>query len=136
MKFTLLGCGTSTGVPMPGCECSVCTSADTKNQRRRTSALITTDAGYNILIDTGPDFRNQMLSEKVKKVDAVLYTHPHSDHILGVDELRSYNFLQRGSIPCYGQESTLKEIKRIFYYIFEKNPRYLGGLLADLTLFK
>lgn len=134
MKLTILGCGTSTGVPLPGCGCKVCLSGDQRNHRSRTSALITTDDGKNILIDAGTDLRHQSLRHKISRIDAVLFTHHHCDHILGVDDLRCFNFINRHSIPCYGSHTTLSEIERIFHYIFSKESDYEGGLLADLTM--
>lgn len=133
MKLTILGCGTSTGVPVPGCPCPVCTSGDPKNQRLRTSAMITTDAGRVILLDAGIDLRTQALSRGIRRVDAVLFTHSHSDHILGVDDLRCFNFIQQTKIDCYGADKTLNEIERIFQYLFNSSD-YEGGLLADLTM--
>lgn len=133
MQLTILGCGTSTGVPVAGCRCEVCTSPDPKNHRTRTSALVVTDQGAHILIDTSPDFRTQALRTPIPRVDAVLYTHAHADHILGLDDLRAYNFTQQSSIPCYLTEGTLDSIKRTFWYVFEPQPGYKGGLPPQLT---
>lgn len=128
MKITVLGCGTSTGVPLPNCDCHVCTSTDPKDVRFKTSSLITTDDGYNILIDATPDFRHQALRERIKRIDAVILTHPHSDHVLGLDDLRPYFFKNNNvPIPLYTNESTFKEISRVFNYVFEPQPNYLGG---------
>jgi phosphoribosyl 1,2-cyclic phosphate phosphodiesterase len=134
MLFTLLGSGTSTGVPLPGCECSVCNSTDPKNFRNRTSALLTLDNGKNILIDATPDLRHQAIAHKIKNVDAVLYTHAHADHILGTDDLRSFNFVHRNRIPCYGTRDTLNGIRACFGYIFNPDPNYQGAMLAQLDL--
>jgi phosphoribosyl 1,2-cyclic phosphate phosphodiesterase len=134
MEFTLLGCGTSTGVPVPGCSCKVCSSTEPRNSRRRTSAVIRLPDGRNILIDAGPDLRQQALDYNVKRVDAVLYTHSHADHILGTDDLRSFNFVSGTRIPCYGTEETLGDVRRFFTYIFEPDSTYQGGLLAQLDL--
>lgn len=134
MKLTILGCGTSTGVPIPGCTCEVCTSGDPKNERMRTSALITTDSGENILIDASPDLHQQALRFKINRLEAVLYTHAHADHILGTDDLRVYNFSRNAPLPCYGDSETLTQLKDFFRYIFEPNPNYEGGLLAKLEL--
>ncbi|GMR04284.1 MAG: GPMC system MBL fold metallohydrolase [Thermodesulfobacteriota bacterium] len=117
MKLLILGCGTSTGVPVIGCGCSVCTSKDPRNVRTRSSALVTVN-DKNILIDTSTDLRGQALSCGIKRVDAVLFTHPHADHIHGIDDLRSFNMLQKTSIPCYGNEHTIKRIHVMFDYIF------------------
>jgi phosphoribosyl 1,2-cyclic phosphate phosphodiesterase len=137
MKATIkiLGCGTSTGVPVPGCKCSVCTSNDPKNSRLRTSALISLETGENILIDAGVDLRQQALKYNISKIDAVLYTHSHSDHIFGTDDLRCFNFTRNGEpIPCYAEDFTIKEIKRVFNYLFISEPTYEGGFLARLNL--
>ena len=131
--LTILGSGTSTGVPMSGCDCAVCTSTDPKDNRLRSSALINF-RGENILIDAGPDFRTQSLREKIPSIDAVLFTHAHADHIVGIDDLRPYCFKQRQAIPCYGAAETLEQIRAVFFYIFDKDPNYQGGGLADLTL--
>src|SRR5881275_941180 len=98
MILTVLGCGTSTGVPLIGCKCKVCRSRNPKNKRTRSSVWIQTRA-KSLLVDTSVDLRQQALREKIPRVDFVLYTHPHADHIHGLDELRSYNFLKKASIP-------------------------------------
>lgn len=134
MILQILGCGTSTGVPLPGCTCRVCTSGKLQNERLRTSGLIRLDSGRNILIDASTDLRQQALKWKVSRVDALLVTHPHADHILGIDDLRCFNFVQRASIPCYGNRSTLDRIRRTFAYIFEPDPDYQGGGLPQVTL--
>ena len=133
MQLKILGCGTSTGVPIPGCDCEVCTSKDPKNWRNRTSALISTDSGENILIDTTPDFRHQAIKFGIKRIDAVLYTHSHADHIFGLDDLRGFNF-KHGSIPCFGTAHTLKQIQRAFEYVFEVGEKHEGGALPKVTL--
>jgi len=132
MKFTLLGSGTSTGVPLPGCSCKVCTSGHPKNHRDRTSACITLDDGRVILIDAGPDLRYQALKHGVQRVDSVLFTHAHADHILGIDDLRSFNFASRKRISCYGSADTMEAITRSFSYIFNPRPGYEGGMIAQL----
>lgn len=136
IKFRILGCGTSTGVPMPGCNCQVCLSSDQKNNRLRPSALLTIDHKYNILIDATTDLRQQALSWKITHIDAVLYTHAHADHILGTDDLRCFNFTSKSKakIPCYASFETISGIKRCFDYIFNPDPNYLGGMLAQLEL--
>lgn len=144
MIITVLGSGTSTGVPVPGCDCSVCHSSDPRNSRFRTSIAITTSSENmptsskigirNIIIDTGPDFRSQVLKFGIRRVDAVLFTHTHADHIFGLDDLRSYNFAQRGTIPLYAGLEHQDEIRRIFRYVFDANLDYLGGALPDLEL--
>lgn len=117
MKVTILGSGTSTGVPVIGCKCNICTSDNIKNKRTRASLLISANT-KNILIDTSTDLRFQALAHKIERIDAVLYTHPHADHIHGIDELRTFNMIQKGSIPCYGSEFTIKRIRDMFNYIF------------------
>ncbi len=117
MKITILGCGTSTGVPVIGCKCSICASIDVKNKRTRSSLLVSAN-NKNILIDTSTDLRHQALSHNIERIDAVLYTHPHADHIHGIDELRSFNMIQKKAIPCYGSEFTINRIRNMFDYIF------------------
>lgn len=123
MKITVLGCGTSTGVPMVGCRCPVCRSDDPYDKRSRSSLLISY-AGKTILIDTTPDLRSQMLREEVAQIDAVLYTHSHADHINGIDDLRGFHFFHKAVIPCLGSQATLERIQRSFPYIFSS---FTGG---------
>jgi phosphoribosyl 1,2-cyclic phosphate phosphodiesterase len=125
MTVTILGSGTSTGVPVPGCSCSVCTSEDPQNARTRCSVLLSS-GGKNILIDTATDLRQQVLREKVSHIDAVLYTHTHADHIHGIDDLRSFNMVSGQAIPIFGSPETLAVIRRNFGYIFddELEPGY------------
>ena len=132
MKFTLLGSGSSTGVPLPGCACRVCTSKHPRNHRDRTSACLTLDDGTVILIDAGPDLRYQAIKHGVARVDSVLYTHAHADHILGTDDLRSFNFASRKRIPCYGSKETMDALTHAFSYIFNPQSGYEGGMLAQL----
>ncbi len=134
MKLQILGCGTSTGVPLPGCKCKVCLSTDSKNKRTRTAAIIKHESGYNVLIDAGPDLRMQALSWNVDNVNAVLFTHAHADHIFGIDDLRSFNFVQREAIPCFGNAETLAHLRKVFAYVFEPDPDYPGGVLPQLSL--
>jgi phosphoribosyl 1,2-cyclic phosphate phosphodiesterase len=117
LKITILGCGTSFGVPMIACTCPVCTSSDPRNVRTRASILISQE-GRNILVDTATDLRAQAIANGIDHIDAVLYTHPHAEHIHGVDELRRFNWLQGTSIPCYGSPATMERIERVFDYIF------------------
>lgn len=117
MKITILGCGTSTGVPVIGCRCDICASKDAKNKRTRSSILATAH-GKNILIDTSTDLRYQALTNDIERIDAVLFTHPHADHIHGIDELRNFNMIQKRPIPCYGSEFTINRIRHMFDYIF------------------
>jgi phosphoribosyl 1,2-cyclic phosphate phosphodiesterase len=115
MQVTLLGTGTSTGVPMIGCDCRVCRSTDTRDKRLRVSALLNYD-GTNVLIDTSADFRQQMLTANVKKLDAIFYTHHHYDHIAGFDDLRAFQFLLRSTPQCYALPETFEQIKQTFSY--------------------
>jgi len=117
MRLTILGSGTSTGVPTIGCSCPVCSSSDPRNTRTRASLWIECEA-YHFLIDTSTDFRQQALVNKIPRVDAVLFTHAHADHVLGLDELRVYNFYQKAVIPCYGGKETLQRLRQMFSYIF------------------
>lgn len=127
MKLTILGCGTSTGVPSIGCDCAICRSPDPRNQRTRASALFTLDSGHTILVDTAPDLRFQALKQDLRRVDAVFFTHCHADHTHGIDELRSFNFLQRGPIEVYGADEHLDHIRRHFSYIFQESVQRGGG---------
>lgn len=117
MQVTLLGTGTSTGVPVIGCRCQVCASEDPRDQRTRCACHIDVN-GISLIIDTGPDFRGQALREVIARVDAVLFTHHHFDHIVGLDDLRPYFFDNRGSIPCYARSNTAVVLSRMFQYIF------------------
>ncbi len=117
LRITFLGTGTSQGVPVIACQCSVCQSSDIRDQRLRTSILINYE-DLNIVVDTGPDFRYQMLRANVKHLDAVLVTHSHKDHIAGMDDVRAFNYQQQQSIPIYGTQETHAALKREFYYAF------------------
>jgi phosphoribosyl 1,2-cyclic phosphate phosphodiesterase len=117
LEVEILGSGTSMGVPMVGCDCRVCLSTDSRDKRLRTSALIRA-GDVNILIDTSMDYRQQMLRSGVTHLDAVIFTHHHVDHILGLDDLRCFNILNKKSIPLYGLEETLNNIRRVFAYAF------------------
>ena len=118
LYITVLGSGTSTGVPTIGCGCEVCSSTDPRDNRLRPSILIRY-AGHGILIDTTPDFRAQALRAPIERVDAILYTHAHADHILGLDDVRPFNYRQRSAIPIYAKQDTLDAIRRVFRYAFE-----------------
>ena len=120
MIVTVLGSGTSQGVPMIGCKCPVCQSPDPRDNRTRSSIFITAPRG-NILIDTTPDLRQQALREGLDRLDAVIFTHPHADHIMGFDDLRRFCEIEAGPLPIYGSAETLAGIERIFHYAF--NPR-------------
>lgn len=120
LVLTVLGSGTSAGVPTIGCKCHVCHSEDPRDNRLRPSVFVRF-AGRVIVIDTGPDFRAQALRYGVDRLDAVLYTHAHADHILGLDDTRPFNFRQGGAIPIYGSEHTINTIQRVFSYIFSND---------------
>ena len=121
-------------MPLPGCSCAVCTSGKPQNERLRTSALLKLDSGSNLLIDATTDLRQQALKWKVTRVDALLVTHPHADHILGIDDLRCFNFVQKAGIPCYANGATLSRIRSAFSYIFDPDPAYQGGGLPQISL--
>lgn len=118
MRVIILGCATSTGVPIVGCTCPVCTSGNPKNNRTRCSLFVYTE-GKNILIDTSTDLRFQALRHGITTLDAVLYTHSHADHTHGIDELRVYNFMNGKVIPCFGDVRTIGNLKKNFGYIFD-----------------
>lgn len=120
ITVTILGSGTSTGVPVVGCSCAVCASRDPRDVRTRCSALITY-RGKNILIDTSTDLRQQSLREKIERIDAVLFTHTHADHVHGIDDLRPFNFIAGQAIPIYGSPETLASIRGNFSYIFDED---------------
>jgi phosphoribosyl 1,2-cyclic phosphate phosphodiesterase len=117
MRLTFLGTGTSMGVPVIGCRCAVCSSADPRNKRLRTSALLEV-AGLNLLFDAGPDLRQQALSIGLARLDAVLLTHAHADHVSGLDDIRPLNFAQQSAMPLYGAASTLRFVRERFSYAF------------------
>ena len=121
--ITVLGSGTSVGVPTIGCDCKVCTSDDSRDKRLRPSIYIRYGR-RGVLIDTTPDFRQQALRAKIDRLDAILFTHSHADHIMGLDDVRPFNFRQGGVIPIYGSEDTLDNIRNAFRYIFDsRNPQ-------------
>ena len=139
LKVTVLGSGTSHGVPMIGCDCAVCRSDDPRDTRTRPSILLehspdTPSASSwaapirSVLIDTSTDLRRQALSAGLRHVDAILYTHSHADHIFGLDEVRRFNMLQRESIPCYADARTLRDLRRAFSYIFSPSHQDGGGV--------
>ena len=118
MEIIFLGTGSSTGTPVIGCACPTCTSADPRNKRTRCSVAIKIDSGATLLIDTGPDLRLQALREEIVRVDGVLYTHTHADHLNGIDDLRNFCFLQKQVIPVYGNDITINSIRQRFSYAF------------------
>ncbi len=134
MIITFLGTGHSQGIPVIACDCPVCQSDNPLDKRLRTSVHIQHN-DTSIVVDTGPDFRQQVLRENITKLDAIIYTHQHKDHIAGLDDVRSFNFKQKKPMPLYGNEDTLEQIKKDFYYAFEEN-KYPGVpqiLLEEIT---
>ena len=129
MKITFLGTGTSQGVPLIGCKCAVCDSVNPKDHRLRSSVMIDVSTSLNVtkrfVIDTGPDFRQQMLREKVDSFTAVIYTHEHRDHVAGLDDIRAFNFIMKKKIDLYMNEKTYGSIQRQFEYIFTEK-KYPG----------
>jgi phosphoribosyl 1,2-cyclic phosphate phosphodiesterase len=127
LKLTFLGTGTSTGVPFIGCDCEVCTSEDPRDNRLRVSVLIE-QGDKRILVDASADFRQQALRHRIRKLDAVLITHSHVDHIFGMDDLRAFNF-RHGAIGIYANRQTWTDLRRVFQYVFE--PTHFGGGLPQ-----
>jgi phosphoribosyl 1,2-cyclic phosphate phosphodiesterase len=134
VRITFLGTGTSSGVPAIGCDCATCRSKDPRDQRWRPSVYIELVDGTAVLVDAATDLRAQALRFGVGRVDAVLFTHSHADHVLGLDEVRRYNYLQGKTIPCYGDSRTLSDVRRMFAYVFDPAEQ-LGGGLPQLELF-
>ncbi len=118
VEVTILGSGTSHGIPMIGCDCPICTSDDPRDKRSRTSIFVRMGE-LRILVDTAPELRLQCLANKINAVDAVLFTHHHADHVTGMDDLRRFNWLMKKPTPCYGSARTLENIKRMYLYAFE-----------------
>ncbi|HET9743163.1 MAG TPA: MBL fold metallo-hydrolase [Terriglobales bacterium] len=121
--LTVLGSGTSMGVPTIGCDCKVCRSEDPRDRRTRPSVLLEY-AGHAVLIDSTPDFREQALRERIRRLDAVLYTHAHADHILGLDDLRPLTFKREQKLPLYAEEATARIIEQMFAYVFDPASTY------------
>src|SRR5579872_4822135 len=131
--LTVLGSGTSMGVPTIGCDCAVCHSPDRRDRRTRPSIMIEF-AGRTVLIDTTPDFREQAIRENIRQLDAVLYTHAHADHILGLDDVRPLSFRRPGKIPLYARAADAEILRRIFRYIFEADYKFGGLAQVELHL--
>ena len=136
MKITFLGTGTSQGIPIIGCQCKICVSTDSKDKRLRSSVMIELPAANSnhikrFIIDTGPDFRQQVLRAGIKRLDAVLYTHEHKDHTAGLDDVRGFNFHQQSSIPLYARAQVIAQLKREFAYAFGEN-KYPGAPEIDV----
>ncbi|HEY6064474.1 MAG TPA: MBL fold metallo-hydrolase [Chitinophagaceae bacterium] len=130
IKITFLGSGTSGGVPMIGCDCEVCSSTDKKDKRLRSSILVRS-ARTTLVVDTGPDFRYQMLRQKVKHLDAVVFTHPHKDHLAGLDDVKAFNFHAKKPMNLYADSLTEEALRRDFYYAFT-DTKYPG--IPELNL--
>lgn len=130
IKVTFLGTGTSSGVPMIGCDCEVCTSTDKKDKRLRSSILVQSER-TTLVVDTGPDFRYQMLRENVRHLDAVIFTHPHKDHMAGLDDIRAYNYLNKRPMEIFADSLTEEAVRRDFYYAFS-DTKYPG--IPELNL--
>ncbi|MEI6407840.1 MAG: MBL fold metallo-hydrolase [Bacteroidota bacterium] len=124
LTFTLLGTGTSQGVPVIGCDCAVCRSSDPRDNRLRASAIISFD-NTNVVIDAGPDFRQQMLREGIKHLDAILLTHEHNDHVIGIDDIRPFNFSTNRAMAVYALPRVAEEVRKRFEYVFAE---YILGL--------
>ena len=133
MKLTFLGTGTSTGVPTLTCECPVCLSSDPRDKRTRPSVLLEYD-GRVVVIDTTPDFRQQALRARMQRLDAVVFTHDHADHILGLDDVRVFYFRQHVPIPIYADSRTMESIRRVYKYIFDQSYAYGGIARLDPQL--
>jgi len=132
MKLTFLGTGTSQGIPIIGCNCSVCQSSNNKDKRLRSSVHIETE-DLSLVIDTGPDFRQQMLREHITKLDAILFTHDHKDHTAGLDDVRAFNYIQKKAMEIYGEDYVLETLQKEFAYAFAKK-RYPGVPKINLNL--
>ena len=124
LNITFLGTGTSSGVPMIACDCEVCISTDKKDNRLRSSIMVQSET-TTIIVDTTPDFRFQMLRENVKKIDAIIFTHPHKDHVAGLDDIKAFNYFQQKAIDVYANELTQNALKSEFHYIFASH-KYPG----------
>ena len=124
MIITFLGTGTSQGVPVIACECEVCQSVDYRDKRTRTSIHIEVD-GLSLVVDTGPDFRSQILRERIKRLDGILFTHAHKDHTAGMDDVRSFNFKQKMDMPVYARQEVIDQLEKEFSYVFAEH-KYPG----------
>jgi len=132
MKITFLGTGTSTGVPVVACDCNVCKSNDFRDKRLRTSVMVEIN-GQNFIIDCGPDFRYQMIREKVEDITAIVFTHGHRDHIAGLDDVRAFNYVLNKTVDVFASEAVIESIKREFPYIFTEK-RFFGAPQLDFHI--
>ncbi len=132
-RVTFLGTGTSHGVPMIGCTCAVCRSSDPRDRRLRPSIYLDVEGGPAILVDTATDLRQQALTHDVTRVDALLFTHSHADHVMGLDEVRRFNVLMNAALPVYADAATAEELRRVFAYAFAP-PKQAGGGVPQLAL--
>ena len=132
MKVTVLGSGTSHGVPMIGCDCAVCISPDPRNKRLRPSILVTADGGANVLVDTPPEMRLAFLANHIRRLDAILYTHSHADHVFGLDDVRTFNYKTGAAMPLYAEPNVLDDLRRIYNYVFKETPVGGGKPQVDL----
>src|SRR5260221_6947284 len=133
LRITFPGTGTPHGVPMMGCACPWCRSTAPRDTRLRPSIFVEADAGAHVLVDAGPDLRAQALRHGIRRVDAILFTHSHADHILGIDDVRRFNAIMKGPMPCYADAETLGDIRKTFHYVFDPlTPK--GGGLPSLEL--
>ena len=128
MQITFLGTGTSHGVPMIGCDCRTCRSDDRRDRRSRPSVYLQAADGTALLVDAGPDLRTQALSYNIRRVDAIFFTHGHADHIVGLDDVRRFNVIQKQVIPCFGDAQTVRDVAGMFSYVFDPNTAKGGGL--------
>jgi len=134
MRLTLLGTGTSFGVPQIGCDCAVCHSSDPRDRRSRTAALIE-DNGSTLLVDTPPELRLQLLAAGTRRLDGVLFTHEHADHVAGIDDLRIFSVRQKATLPCYGARETVEFLRASYRYIFDQSVKpYEGTSKPRLSL--
>jgi len=125
---TVLGSGTSHGVPMIGCSCAVCRSSDPRDRRSRPSIHVNVEGGPSILVDTSTDLRQQVLAHQIARVDAILFTHSHADHVMGLDDVRRFNVIQGGAIPAYADARTADDLRRMFSYVFNPQSEKGGGV--------
>ena len=131
LDLTFLGTGTSLGIPVIGCHCAVCTSSDPRDRRSRAS-IYAVSPECRFVVDTGPDFRTQCLREGIDDIDAVVYTHSHTDHIMGLDDLRPFCFLRpSGTVPIYAPPETMRDLERVFRFAFDGNHRFAGYLIPE-----